>query len=343
NDFVSSQNEEVATLKENIFLRLDVNNAFLYGDIEEDVFMKHPEGYFPSDNKVCRLKKSLYGLKLAPRQWNAKLTSTLIENRFSQSKSDYSLYTKSDKGVFLALLIYVDDIIITGVVKTVKVDSANQIVDILTKGLDAVQHLELVKNLGSYDWSYQAEEEPVNFALMALSASSSSSNNEVPSCSKACSKAYAQLHSQYDKLTADFCKSQFDVISYQTGLESVEAPQIVLSFVQFSEQVKSPRHSVQPVETSIPSATPKPASPKSASILTQSKPVSITAIRPVTTVVPKIKVTHPIHAHPIVTKSKSPIIRHITRIPSPKISNSPPRVTAVQAPVVSAAQGMQGT
>nr|GFD07036.1 hypothetical protein [Tanacetum cinerariifolium] len=54
---------------------------------------------------------------------------------------------------------------------------------------------------GSYDWSYQAEEETANFALMAFS--SSSSNNEVPSCSK----AYAQLHTQYDKLTDDFCKS----------------------------------------------------------------------------------------------------------------------------------------
>nr|GEW60435.1 hypothetical protein [Tanacetum cinerariifolium] len=50
----------------------------------------------------------------APRQWNAKLICTLIENGFSQSKSNYSLYTKSDKGVFLALLVYVDDIIITG-------------------------------------------------------------------------------------------------------------------------------------------------------------------------------------------------------------------------------------
>ncbi|GJR38774.1 ribonuclease H-like domain-containing protein [Tanacetum coccineum] len=59
------------------------------------------------------LKKCLYGLKQAPRQWNAKFTSTLIENGFSQSKSDYSFYTKSDKGIFLALLVYVDDIIIT--------------------------------------------------------------------------------------------------------------------------------------------------------------------------------------------------------------------------------------
>ncbi|GJW49543.1 ribonuclease H-like domain-containing protein [Tanacetum coccineum] len=97
-----------------LVFQLDVNNAFLYGDLEEVVYINPPEEYFPSDNKVCRLKKSLYGLKQAPRQWNAKLTSTLIENGFSQSKSDYSLYTKSDKGVFLALLVYVDDIIITG-------------------------------------------------------------------------------------------------------------------------------------------------------------------------------------------------------------------------------------
>nr|GEX51217.1 hypothetical protein [Tanacetum cinerariifolium] len=80
---------------------------------------------------------------------------------------------------------------------------------------------------GSYDWSYQAEEESVNFALMDFSSSSLSSDNEVLSCSKACSKSYAQLHTQYDKLTNDFRKSQFDVISYQTGLESVEARLLV--------------------------------------------------------------------------------------------------------------------
>nr|GFD58377.1 hypothetical protein [Tanacetum cinerariifolium] len=51
--------------------------------------------------------------------------------------------------------------------------------------------------VGSYDWSFQAEEDPVNYAPMAFLSLSSSSDNEVPSCSKACSKAYAQLHSQY--------------------------------------------------------------------------------------------------------------------------------------------------
>nr|GEU68819.1 hypothetical protein [Tanacetum cinerariifolium] len=77
--------------------------------------------------------------------------------------------------------------------------------------------------------SYQGEEEPTNFALMAFSSSSSnsSSDNEVSSCFKACSKAYSQLQTQYDTLTENFCKSQIDVISYQTGLESFEARLLV--------------------------------------------------------------------------------------------------------------------
>nr|GEV64405.1 ribonuclease H-like domain-containing protein [Tanacetum cinerariifolium] len=154
-----------------------------------------------------------------------------------------------------------------------------------------------------------------------------------------------------------------------------KAPQIVPSFVQYSKQVKTPRHSVQPVKTSIPAATPKPTTPKSnstqptprnyahmgnnkqnasltqtnppkhmvpAAVLTKSKPVSITAVRPVSVAVPKIMMTRPRLVHPIVTNSKSPIRWRIIRSQSPKTSNSPPRVTAVQALVVSAAQGMRG-
>nr|GFC47837.1 hypothetical protein [Tanacetum cinerariifolium] len=77
-------------------------------------------------------------------------------------------------------------------------------------------------------------------------------------------------------------------------------------------------------------------------VLTQSKPVFNTVVRPVSVDVPKIMVTRPRLAHSLVTKSKSPIRRHITRSPSPKTSNSPPRVTAIKAPVVTAAQGMKG-
>nr|GEY80129.1 hypothetical protein [Tanacetum cinerariifolium] len=71
--------------------------------------------------------------------------------------------------------------------------------------------------VGSYDWSFQADEEPTNYALMAFtSSSSSSSDNKVAPCTKACSKAYATLKSHYDKLTVDFKKSQFDVLSYKS-------------------------------------------------------------------------------------------------------------------------------
>ncbi|GKC91519.1 putative RNA-directed DNA polymerase [Tanacetum coccineum] len=68
--------------------QLDVNNAFLYGDLEEDVYMSLPEGYFSKDDKrVCKLVKSLYGLKRAPRKRNEKLTSVLLESDFKQSNN----------------------------------------------------------------------------------------------------------------------------------------------------------------------------------------------------------------------------------------------------------------
>nr|GEU80373.1 uncharacterized mitochondrial protein AtMg00810-like [Tanacetum cinerariifolium] len=95
--------------------------------------------------------------------------------------------------------------------------------------------------MGSYDWSFQAEEEPTNYALMAFTSSSSStSDNEVASCSKACTKAYATLQSHCDKLTNDLKKSQFDVLSYQTGLESVEARLLVYqqNEIIFEEDIK---------------------------------------------------------------------------------------------------------
>ena len=60
------------------------------------------------------MNKSLYALKQAPRQWYAKLTSAFIEHGFEQSKHDYSLYIKQTGDVFIALLVYVDDIVVTG-------------------------------------------------------------------------------------------------------------------------------------------------------------------------------------------------------------------------------------
>ncbi|GJU06396.1 ribonuclease H-like domain-containing protein [Tanacetum coccineum] len=96
--------------------QLDVNNAFLYGDLDEEIYMTIPQGFVNKDNKtkVCRLVKSIYRLKQALRKWNEKLVNVLKENDFVQSVNDHCLFTKSKNNKFIALLVYVDDIVVTG-------------------------------------------------------------------------------------------------------------------------------------------------------------------------------------------------------------------------------------
>nr|GEU32596.1 hypothetical protein [Tanacetum cinerariifolium] len=293
----------------------------------------------------------------------------------------------------------------------------------------------------SYDWSYQAEEEPENFSLMDFSSNSSSDNEVFTKAMFDCENYYSSestfmppkpdlvFHTAPTAVETDHLafnvqlsptKPEHD-LSYTTRPSApiiedwvsdseeesqTKASQVVSSFAQSSEYVKSSRHSVQPLETTISTATPTPTSTKSTSsgkrrnrkacfvcksvdhlikdfnfhakqmtkpiqknhgnkgyhtqydplihskphqhlvhtaVLTQSKPVLTTAVRLVSAARPNIRVTRPRYAHHDFTKSKSSIRRHITRRPSSKSNNSPPRVTVVRAPVVSAAQVKQGT
>uniref|UniRef100_A0A2N9GUP3 Uncharacterized protein n=1 Tax=Fagus sylvatica TaxID=28930 RepID=A0A2N9GUP3_FAGSY len=96
--------------------QLDVSNAFLHGLLKETVFMAQPLGFVNSSlpSHVCHLHKSLYGLKQAPRAWFERFTSHLLTLGFTASVADASLFILSHKSVTVYLLLYVDDIIITG-------------------------------------------------------------------------------------------------------------------------------------------------------------------------------------------------------------------------------------
>lgn len=106
---------DIAAKKNHEIHQMDVHNAFLHGDLQEEVYMKLPPGFSNSnDTRVCRLRKSLYGLKQAPRCWFAKLVAALLKYGFEQTYSDHSLFVYSRNGTTLRILVYVDDLIISG-------------------------------------------------------------------------------------------------------------------------------------------------------------------------------------------------------------------------------------
>jgi hypothetical protein len=90
---------------------MDITSAFTNGDLDEEIYMKQPEGFHVgSPNQVCRLRKSLYGLKQSARQWNKKLHSVLTELGFKRIESDRSVYIYSNGEVRIIVPIYIDDI-----------------------------------------------------------------------------------------------------------------------------------------------------------------------------------------------------------------------------------------
>ena len=95
---------------------MDVTTAFLNGELEEEVFMRQPEGYAVKgkENLVCRLKKSIYGLKQSPRCWNSVLDDYLKKLGFVQVPADPCLYVLASEGEICLIAVYVDDILLAG-------------------------------------------------------------------------------------------------------------------------------------------------------------------------------------------------------------------------------------
>ncbi|VVT49811.1 uncharacterized protein SAPINGB_P002455 [Magnusiomyces paraingens] len=95
---------------------MDVETAFLNGDLKEDIYMRQPKGFVVKgqESKVCHLKKSLYGLKQAPLCWNEKIHGALVKLGFIRNESDYGVYTKGSGSTMVIIALYVDDLLISG-------------------------------------------------------------------------------------------------------------------------------------------------------------------------------------------------------------------------------------
>ena len=93
---------------------MDVKIDFLHGYLQEEIYMKHLEGYTSDPSLVCKPQKSLYGLKHAPRAWYTKMDSFLLSQYFERCKSDPNVYLKKYEGDFMIIVMCFYDLLIIG-------------------------------------------------------------------------------------------------------------------------------------------------------------------------------------------------------------------------------------
>ncbi|KAD3337122.1 hypothetical protein E3N88_32642 [Mikania micrantha] len=140
---------------------MDVKTAFLNGDLYEDVFMKQPEGFMPEgqEHLVCKLKKSIYGLKQASRQWYLKFDEVMKKHGFLKNQVDQCTYLKMSGSNFTILVLYVDDILL-----------ASNSLDMLHESKRLLSHNFDMKDLGeaSYVIGIEIHRDRVN-GLLGLS------------------------------------------------------------------------------------------------------------------------------------------------------------------------------
>ena len=98
---------ELVAAKGWLLHQLDVNNVFLHGDLDEEVYMTVPPGFVvKGETTVCKLKNSLSGLKQASKNWFSKFSIALVDLGFIQSKADYSLFTRVKDASYIGPLSF---------------------------------------------------------------------------------------------------------------------------------------------------------------------------------------------------------------------------------------------
>jgi hypothetical protein len=95
---------------------MNVKTIFLHGDLEEEIYMKHPKGFVVKGKQelVRKLKRSLYGLKKSPRRWYQKFDTYILSLGFVRSKVDHCIYSKEECGCFIYVSLYVNDMLLIG-------------------------------------------------------------------------------------------------------------------------------------------------------------------------------------------------------------------------------------
>jgi hypothetical protein len=128
--------------------QIDVQNAFLHGFLHEDVYMAQPPGFLHPQypQHVCKLHKSIYGLRQAPRVWFSHLTDKLQAIGFKRSQADHSLYVYQHGSILLYFLIYFDDIILAGA----DLNFINHVISLLQFDFP-------IKNLGELSFFFDVE------------------------------------------------------------------------------------------------------------------------------------------------------------------------------------------
>jgi hypothetical protein len=121
---------------------MDVKTIFLNGELKEEIYMTHPDGFEVTgqEDKVCKLLKSSYGLKQAPKLWHEKFDATLISAGFSVNEADRCVYYRHGGGQEVILCLYVDDILIF----RTSLDVINEVKTFLCQSFD-------MKDLGEAD------------------------------------------------------------------------------------------------------------------------------------------------------------------------------------------------
>ena len=106
----------IAALRNLEIHQMDVKTAFLNGDLDEEIYMEQPEGFVApgQEKKVCKLVKSLYGLKQALKQWHQKFDRVVLANGFKINECDKCIYVKNTVNGYVILCLYVDDMLIVG-------------------------------------------------------------------------------------------------------------------------------------------------------------------------------------------------------------------------------------